>query len=282
MLPLNLLIAQADGRLVSVTPRGQVVWRRRQSDPGAVSVTRTGRTLVIAEPAEEVLALRRVDSGRLAYVFGRRGQAGSGPGLLDDPRSAFETSSGEIAIADSANCRVVLVEPGARAASSSLGRAGDCAESVRPLRFSDPVSAIPEPGGRLLVTETGPPRAVLISASGAVIATTPLPGLDAASDARLDPYGGIVVTERSDPGAVEELSATGAVSWRRGGLDDPAMALVLPDGDVLVVDSGNDRVIVIDRATNAIVWQYGHSGVPGHTPGYLDDPQSAALVPIGR
>jgi DNA-binding beta-propeller fold protein YncE len=62
-------------------------------------------------------------------------------------------------------------------------------------------------------------------------------------------------------------------------LRDPSLAQGLPDGDVLVCDSGNDRIVVIDRQTKAIVWQYGHTGVPGSRPGYLDAPDSATLVP---
>jgi DNA-binding beta-propeller fold protein YncE len=59
------------------------------------------------------------------------------------------------------------------------------------------------------------------------------------------------------------------------------LARVLADGDVLVVDSGNDRVIVLDPKTDAIVWQYGHTGIAGTRPGYLDEPLSATLVPLG-
>ena len=80
---------------------------------------------------------------------------------------------------------------------------------------------------------------------------------------------------------------SGAVIWSYaqaagpGALNDPSLASVLPDGDVLAVDSGNDRVVVIDRRSKAIVWQYGHTAVAGRWPGYLDDPGSATLVPLG-
>jgi hypothetical protein len=38
-------------------------------------------------------------------------------------------------------------------------------------------------------------------------------------------------------------------------------------------------VAVLDPVTGKIVWQYGHTGVPGHGPGYLDDPDGVDLVP---
>lgn len=40
-------------------------------------------------------------------------------------------------------------------------------------------------------------------------------------------------------------------------------------GDILVVDDLHDRVMVIDRKTKAIIWQYGVTGKKGHTPGLL-------------
>jgi hypothetical protein len=44
-------------------------------------------------------------------------------------------------------------------------------------------------------------------------------------------------------------------------------------------DDWNDRVIVVDPRTDKIVWQYGHTGVPGTAPGYLNIPDGVDLVP---
>jgi hypothetical protein len=45
-----------------------------------------------------------------------------------------------------------------------------------------------------------------------------------------------------------------------------------------VSDEYHDRVIVIDMQTKRIVWQYGHTGVPGGQAGYLDVPVGLDLV----
>ena len=56
-------------------------------------------------------------------------------------------------------------------------------------------------------------------------------------------------------------------------LDHSSIARELPDtGDILVVDDLNDRVMVIDRKTKEIVWQYGEKGKKCHTPGLLNYP----------
>ena len=44
-------------------------------------------------------------------------------------------------------------------------------------------------------------------------------------------------------------------------------------------DDYNHRVIVIDPKTKRIVWQYGHTGVLGTGPGYLNKPDGLDLLP---
>ena len=41
----------------------------------------------------------------------------------------------------------------------------------------------------------------------------------------------------------------------------------------------NDRVMVIDPHTNTIVWQYGHTHVPGSAGGFLSNPDGVDLAP---
>jgi len=58
----------------------------------------------------------------------------------------------------------------------------------------------------------------------------------------------------------------------KGRLDHPSLAMELPNGNVLVTDDLNDRVIVIDKKTNAILWQYGVTHRRSAKPGYLHIP----------
>jgi hypothetical protein len=44
-----------------------------------------------------------------------------------------------------------------------------------------------------------------------------------------------------------------------------------------VVDDLNDRVVVIDRKTKEIIWQYGEKGRKGFTPGLLNYPDGVDL-----
>jgi hypothetical protein len=110
----------------------------------------------------------------------------------------------------------------------------------------------------------------LLSNVHALLAASRVSGLSAPYDANESAGGKLIATSHSRPGAVEEFSATGKVLWPyavasgRGQLSLPSLAQILPGGgDVLVCDSGNDRVVVIDPHRNTIVWQYGHTGQQG-------------------
>ena len=62
-------------------------------------------------------------------------------------------------------------------------------------------------------------------------------------------------------------------------MNQPSLALPLPNGDILANDDKNDRVIVVDPRTNRIVWQYGHTHVPGSGEGFLSNPDGVDLAP---
>jgi hypothetical protein len=52
-------------------------------------------------------------------------------------------------------------------------------------------------------------------------------------------------------------------------LDHPSLALELPNGNVIANDDMRHRVVVIERKTKEIVWQYGTTDSPGHVAGQL-------------
>jgi hypothetical protein len=53
----------------------------------------------------------------------------------------------------------------------------------------------------------------------------------------------------------------------------------LPNGDVAVNDDYRDRVVVIDPRARRIVWQYGHTDMPGTATGYLNTPDGMDFIP---
>jgi hypothetical protein len=182
------------------------------------------------------------------------------------------------------NCRILIVRPPGRRPATILGKTRRCVHDA-PATFSYPDAAFPTTGGGIIVTELTPAWIDLLSRGHTLLRAFRVTGLTAPDDANQFAPGRFVATSHSLPGAVEEFTATGRVLWRfapqrgPGELDRPSLAQVLPDGDVLVSDSGNDRLLVIAPRTDAIVWQYGHTRRAGDRPGYLHTPDSAVLLP---
>ena len=93
----------------------------------------------------------------------------------------------------------------------------------------------------------------------------------------------LLSADYTDPGAIETFTPGGRLLWRYApsgshALNQPSLALPLPNGDILANDDLNDRVIVVDPRTDQIVWQYGHTHIPGRQAGYLAQPDGVDLA----
>ena len=67
-----------------------------------------------------------------------------------------------------------------------------------------------------------------------------------------------------------------------GQLNVPVQATWLPNRHVLITDQSNERIIEVDVATSAIVWQYGTTGFMGNGDNQLNNPNCALLLQNGH
>jgi hypothetical protein len=148
-----------------------------------------------------------------------------------------------------------------------------------PRHFASPNGAFPTTGGGYIVTEINGDWADCVDMKGHVRWSVHPPGVFYPSDTNEVFPGRYLTADYSNPGQVVEFGRHGRLIWRFGGLNQPSLALPMPNGDILVNDDFNHRIIVIDPKTNRIVWQYGHTGVAGRSSGYLNDPDGLDLVP---
>jgi hypothetical protein len=285
MLPGNILVAdRGNNRLAVISPRGQVAWSEHIKAPTNAFVAPTERSVIVTQRTLSVVLRYGINNGVLNYHYGRPDWPGKGANRLSQPSAAQQLRDRRLVVADETSCRILLLAPPVRRPARVFGRAGVCVHDP-PASFAHPDSAFPTSGNWIVVTERKPAWVDVLSSGGRLIWAVRVRGISAPMDANEFAAGRIVVTGHSQPGAVEELARGGAVLWRyaptsgAGELSFPSLAQVLPDGNVLVTDSGDDRVVVIDRHTDAIVWQYGHTGVPGRRAGYLDSPDGAVVVP---
>jgi hypothetical protein len=150
--------------------------------------------------------------------------------------------------------------------------------------FGSPNGAFPLANGGLVVTEINGNWADILSPGGRPRLSLHPPRFSYPSDTNEVSPGVLLSVDYATPGAIETFTTGGRLLWRYapGGsaaLDHPSLALPLPNGDLLANDDRNHRVIVVDPRTNRVVWQYGHTGVPGSADGYLRNPDGVDLAP---
>jgi hypothetical protein len=88
------------------------------------------------------------------------------------------------------------------------------------------------------------------------------------------------------------VDPSGVIVWQYGKfgvtgagpneLSSPVQNTWLPNGDVLITDQGNQRIIEVERQSKNIVWQYGMTGVAGNGANQLNNPNSAELLSNGH
>ncbi len=301
VLPGPVLIADRDNnRLIEVSPTGQLLWQFPR--PGDLAPGQTfkvpddaffspgGRQVIATQEDDFVVSVIDVGTRRIVYRYGHPGIPGSGDGYLYNPDDALLTRSGRIVLADIKNCRLVAIKPPSHQIARQLGETGACVHEP-PIGFGSPNGWFPMHNGNSVVTEINGDWIDILSSRGQLLSSSHAPGFSYPSDTNEVSPGVLLSADYTNPGAIETFTYDGRLLWRyapsgRQALNQPSLALPLPNGDILANDDYNHRVIVVDPHTDRIVWQYGHTHIPGRGPGYLAKPDGVDLAPpynlIGR
>jgi hypothetical protein len=279
----RLLVVSADKRVVWRFPRpGELRPGQHFLGPDDAFLSPDGRQVITNEEFADTIA--ELDLGahpRIAWEYGHTNQPGSAHGFLAHPDDAYVRGGGLVSVADIENCRVLWIDRAGRIVHS-IGRAGDCAHDP-PRSLSSPNGDTPLPDGGTLVTEIGG-WVDRFDARGRLVWSVRTP-TTYPSDAQLLPGGNVLVAGFNIPGRVDIIRPDGRIVWSYhpssgpGELNRPSLSVELPNGLIATTDDWNHRVVLIDRQTKRIVWQYGHKGVPGSGPGYLDKPDGLDFIP---
>ena len=280
-----------NNRVIVVNPTKRIVWQFPSggsgvtgtlSQPDDAFVSANGQDISTnQEFAETITVISLTRQPRIVWQYGHYDVQGSSPGYLAHPDDAYLLANGQIQVADIINCRVLWLNR-AKQIVRSIGRAGDCNHNP-PFSLSDPNGDTPLPDGGVLVTEIGGwvdrfDRHGHLLWSSATPTTYP-------SDAQLLPSGNVLVAGYDTPGRIDIITPRGRILWTYGppsgpgSLAKPSLAVALPNGTIAATDDWNHRVVLINRASRKIIWQYGHDGVPGSAPGYLNKPDGLELLP---
>ncbi len=294
VLPGPIMIADKENdRLLIIDPQGRVRWQfpgPNSLAPGQTFLipddaffTPDGKEIIATQEDNFVISVIDIASRRIVWRYGTPGVPGSGPNQLWNPDDAMLLPDGYVVSADIKNCRIVLIAPGSHVVTRQFGQVGACAHNP-PSTFGSPNGVFPMRNGHWLVTEINGDWVDEMGLNGTVYWSTNPPGVLYPSDTNEIGPNRYLTVNYSSPGQIVIFNSAGGALWRfdptgANSLNHPSLALPLPNGNILCNDDWNDRVIVVDPRTNKIVWQYGHTGVPGATPGYLNVPDGIDLYP---
>jgi PQQ-like domain len=298
-LPGDILVAdRGSGRLLIIGPDKRILWSMDFHSTGPTGVhsrwpddafiTPDHRHIIVNEEDNQVVDIIDMATKKIVWSYGHAGVTGAAPGYFNTPDDAIQMPDGNIVLADIANQRVLFIDPKTSRIVKQYGATG-VRRHDPPRYFNAPDGAYPTPDGGLLVTEIGWAH----NSFGYLDRLTPEGKLVHSiktdmvypSDGVVVSGGKVLVVNYVKPGSVEIYSPEGKVLWRYyersgvGEINHPSNALELPNGNILVCDDWNDRIVVIDPKTKAIVWQYGHQGIPGDTAGYLNIPDEVFFIP---
>jgi len=293
-LPGDVLIADENNRrLLLVDPQGRIRWAfpgssasldaRRFGRPDDAFISPDGSMIVATQEEDDTVSVIDVASGHIIESYGHLGVPGSTPDYFSHPDDAMMLPGGDLLLADIVNCRILILAPGRWHVLRQFGTTSTPGHNP-PGYFGNPNGAFPMANGHALITEINGDWVDEMGLDGRVYWSAQPSGVAYPSDANEIRPGRYIVTDYSTPGQIVIFDRTGRALWRfrptgPNALNHPSLALALPNGNILVNDDYNDRVIVINPTTNKIVWQYGHRGIAGRAPGFLANPDGVDMAP---
>ncbi len=289
----TLLIAdRGNNRLLALNDQNRIIWRYpsagKPAPPGGfyfpddAFFIHHGTAIISNQEENETIVEIGYPSGKLIWQYGHPRQPGSAPGYLNNPDDAYLLKNGDVTVADPMNCRVLVIDPATKKVLTQIGTPGTCVHQP-PRYLGSPNGDTPLTNGDLLVSEINGSFIDEFTLQGKLVWSTHLP-IGYPSDPQ--PLGGdrYLVANYENPGAFIEFNRAGKVLFHygptsgTGELNMPSLVERLPSGVLMANDDHNDRIMAIDPATGALVYQYGHDGVPGTAPGYLFKPDGFDIL----
>ena len=289
----NLLVAdRGNNRMLLLDSSGNVVWRYPSSStakdplsfyfPDDAFFIHHGTAIISNQEENETIIELAYPSGKIIWSYGHPKQTGTAPGYMHEPDDAYLLKNGQISVADAQNCRVLVLNPNGTVAHQ-IGTNGVCAHNP-PYSMGSPNGDTPLLDGNLLVSEINGSWVSEYTTKGKLVWTVQLPIIGYPSDPQQIGPDKYLIADYSQPGQIVEFNRKGKILYRYhpssgpGELNQPSLVEMLPSGVFMANDDYNDRMVAIDPATGALVWQYGVTGKAGKRPGMLNIPDGFDLL----
>jgi outer membrane protein assembly factor BamB len=289
----ELLVAdRGNDRLLLLDDTGKILWRYPSPGRPAPSggfyfpddafFVERGKAIISNQEDNDTIVEISYPSGRILFRYGHPHTPGAARGYLNTPDDTYLLRNGEISVADAQNCRVLILNPRTKRVLHQIGTPGRCAHDP-PAALGSPNGDTPLQDGNLLVSEIAGSWIDELTPSGRTVWATRL-AIGYPSDPQQLGPDRYLVADYEDPGAIVEFDRRGRIEYRYqptsapGRLDHPSLVERLPSGVFMVNDDYNNRMVAIDPATRALVWQFGVDGHAGTKPGLLNTPDGFDLL----
>jgi hypothetical protein len=288
----KLLIAdRGNDRLLVLDPGDTVAWTYPSvyaaPPPGGfyfpddAFFARNGSEIISNQEQNETIVIIGFPSGKVLWSYGHPLHNGTAPGYLYEPDDAYLLKNGQVTVADANNCRILFINPDTTVAAQ-IGTNGVCTHNP-PTALGSPNGDTPLADGNVLISEIHGSWVSEYTPAGKMVWSVQLPIGYPSDPQQLGPdlY---LVSDYSHPGGIVEFNREGQVLYRyqprsgSGELNQPSLTEVLPSGVFMSNDDYRHRLVAIDPATQALVWQYGVTDHPGTAPGYLNIPDGFDLL----
>jgi DNA-binding beta-propeller fold protein YncE len=280
----RLLIIDRDGRTMWEFPRkGDLAAGQTFKSPDDAYFTPDGNQIISTQGDDNVISVIDIATRKIVYSYGKSGVTGSGPNRLFGPDDAMMLPNGDIVASDISNCRIIMIRKGGHTVTRQIGRTGIC-QHTPPQTLGSPSGAFPMMNGNYLVSEIKGGWVSETNLSGRVLWSTKVPTVAYITDPNEISKDRYLTVDYSNPGQVVTFNRAGKVLWRYAptgemALKKPSQAMPLPNGNYMVADRGNHRLIIVAPGNKAVLWQYGHTGVAGKAPGFLNYPTGMDFLP---
>jgi hypothetical protein len=284
----NVLIAdQWNNREIEVTPAGRIVWSFGLgpldfSSNSPISVNdaeRVGDYTLMANPGDAPGVIPQTPNGsadnrvllvdptgKIVWQYGQFGQTGDGPNLLNTPVQCTFAPPFNVLITDQGNNRIIEVNYNKEIVWQFPGTDTNPADQL-----NAPNSAELLANGHILIADQGNNRALEVTTADVIVKTFSAGGtVNTLAFASRLPNGDTLITDAGNARIVE-VNAEDHVVWQyfttnnapkspAGSMSvaspQPTRAVRLADGNTLISDQLNNRVILINHA-GKILADYG-------------------------
>lgn len=263
-----------------------------------VFATSTANLLITERYNERVIKVDPITHDVL-WQYGQTDVAGSGTNQLNHPFEAVNLINGNILIADTDNHRVIEVQPSGTSGGTIIwqyGQTGVFGSGTNQLNF--PFDVMMLNNGNILITDYGIRRTIEVQPTypigGNIVWQKYSPDGYYVESERL-PDGSTLLTSDSSHEVIRITGSPSTTIWYYGQYGSPGSgtnqlnlprdAIQLVNGNILITDSGNHRVIEVQptgTSGGTIVWQYGQTGVSGSGVNQLYFPHEAIRLANGN